>query len=64
MVQHLIVGLIEGIITPGAPRFLPTSNTTFWEDIVFSMLGHLHPAMWTPERKDRSQQVWHYSQPG
>ena len=55
--QHLIVGLIEGIVTPGAPRFLPPSYATFWEDIVFSMLGHLHPAMLTPERRDRSQQV-------
>ena len=48
MVHHLIVGLVEGVITPGAPRLLSTSYTTFWEDIGFCMfhqLGHLRPAM-------------------
>ena len=45
MVHHLIVGLVEGVITPGAPGLLPTSYTTFWEDIGFSILGHLPPAM-------------------
>ena len=34
MVQHLIVGLVEGVITPGAPRFLSTSHTTCWEEIL------------------------------
>ena len=45
MAHHLIVGLVEGVITPGAPGLLPTSYTTFWEDIGFSILGHLPPAM-------------------
>ena len=45
IVHHLIIGLVEGVITPGAPGLLPTSYTTFWEDIGFINLGHLRPAM-------------------